>query len=247
MTYRTARGRFYGAAPLSRLFTKAMASTMNEDQGIFTATDFRARAERRGLPLSVAGERSDRVEASRGDHELDPGAGRPDGNAVSLRPASVLIGVVDREPGATVILTMRASHLSSHAGQIAFPGGRAEAGDSSLIETALREAHEEIGLAPDCVTPLGLLEPYETRSGYRIMPVLGVVTEKMALRPDEQEVAEIFEVPLSFLMTAANHQRHSAFWKGRQRHFYAMPYGERYIWGATAGILRIMYERLYAE
>jgi len=224
-----------------------MASTMNEDQHDFTATDFRQRAERRGLPLSVAGEGSDRVEVSRGDHDLDPDRRHPAESAALLRPASVLIGVVDREPGATVILTLRASHLSSHAGQIAFPGGRAEAGDRSLIETALREAHEEIGLAPDCVTPLGLLEPYETRTGYRIMPVLGVVTEKMALCADEREVDEIFEVPLAFLMTAANHQRHSAFWKGRQRHFYAMPYGERYIWGATAGILRIMYERLYAE
>jgi 8-oxo-dGTP pyrophosphatase MutT (NUDIX family) len=145
-----------------------------------------------------------------------------------------------------VILTLRADHLSSHAGQVSFPGGRADEGDASPVETALREAQEEIGLDPEKVTALGLLEPYRTRSGYRIFPVLALVSEDIALVPHEAEVADVFEVPLAFLMDEANHLRESRMWQGRERYFYAMPFEERYIWGATAGILRIMYERLYA-
>jgi 8-oxo-dGTP pyrophosphatase MutT (NUDIX family) len=164
-----------------------------------------------------------------------------------LRLASVLIGVVDREPGATVILTLRSAHLPTHPGQVAFPGGRAEPGDATVVDTALREAHEEIGLAPSLVTPLGLLDGYRTGTGYRIVPVLSLVSQHFTPEPDEREVADVFEVPLEFLMNVGNHQRHSREWQGHMRHFYAMPYGERYIWGATAGILRLMYERLYEE
>ncbi len=183
----------------------------------------------------------------RGDFDLNPQIPTPAPPAGGLRLAGVLVGVVDREPGATVILTLRAAHLPSHAGQIAFPGGRADPGDATIVDTALREAQEEIGLAPDLVTPIGLLDGYRTGTGYRIVPVLAAVLPKFTPRPDTREVADIFEVPLAFLMTGSNHQRHARQWQGHTRHFYAMPYGERYIWGATAGILRLMYERLYAE
>jgi 8-oxo-dGTP pyrophosphatase MutT (NUDIX family) len=225
----------------------AMASGMDIDRGRFTALDFGRRAERFALPLSAAAALAADTDGLRGDHDLNPDLAEWLGPPGGFRTAAVLVGVVDREPGATVILTLRSEHLPSHAGQVAFPGGGAEGTDASLVDTALREAHEEIGLAPDRVSPIGLLEPYRTRSGFRIVPVLALVSEDMALIPDESEVADVFEVPLAFLMTEANHQRHSRMWQGRERQFYAMPYEERYIWGATAGILRVMYERLYAE
>ena len=118
--------------------------------------------------------------------------------------------------------------------------------DATIIDTALRETREEIGLEASFITPIGRLDTYHTGSGFRIVPVLGLLSPGFSLAADPSEVEEIFEVPLQFLMTVANHQRHSMEWRGRQRFFYAMPYGERYIWGATAGILRMMYERLYA-
>lgn len=213
----------------------------------FTARDFKRRAEALSLPLTHAADLLHDKIMRRGDHDLNPEFAHWPAPPEGLRPASVLVGVVDREPGATVILTLRSAHLSSHAGQIAFPGGRMDDGDVSLIHTALRETHEEIGLEPDSIKPLGLLDAYTTRTGFRIVPVLALVSEDMALEADEREVEDVFEVPLEFLMDAANHQLHSRLWQGKERQFYAMPYGERYIWGATAGILRIMYERLYAE
>lgn len=220
---------------------------MDMDRGSFTAEDFKGRAERFALPLSAGFDGSgEGVALLRGDHDLNPDLALWSGPPGGFRSAAVLIGVVDREPGATVILTRRADHLSSHAGQVAFPGGRADEGDASPAETALREAQEEIGLAPEKVAPIALLEPYRTRSGYSIVPVLALVSEDMALIPHEGEVADVFEVPLAFLMDEANHQREARMWQGRERYFYAMPYEERYIWGATAGILRILYERLYA-
>ncbi len=220
---------------------------MDIKHGSFTAQDFIARAERRALPLSAARDITSKSGGLRGDHDLNPDLAHFPEPAGGFRPAGVLVGIVDREPGPTVILTLRASDMPTHAGQVAFPGGRVDEGDASVVATALREAHEEIGLDPDLVTPIGLLAPYESRTGFRIVPVLSVVSERMVLQADEREVADVFEVPLEFLMTEANHELHSREWQGRQRHFYAMPYGERYIWGVTAGILRIMYERLYAE
>ena len=216
------------------------------ERGTFTADDFIKRAASRSLPLSAAAELAASDSVFRGDHNLNPDflKSMPLGG---LRLASVLIGVVDREPGATVILTLRAAHLPNHAGQIAFPGGRVETLDATVIDAALREAQEEIGLAADVVTPVGLLDAYLTRTGYRIVPVLSVVAPEFTIRADESEVADVFEAPLEFLMTVGNHQLHSLEWQGHMRHFYAMPYGDRYIWGATAGILRSMYERLYAE
>jgi len=238
---------FYGASRVSGLSKDPMTPGMNIKRGRFTADEFQRRAKRFSLSLEVVNDLANKDGADRGDHDLNPDWTDPADSEGNLRAAGVLVGIVDREPGATVILTLRAPHLSSHAGQIAFPGGRADEGDASLIETALRETHEEIGVAPESVMPIGLLDPYKTRTGYRIVPVLGLISEDVVLMADEQEVAEVFEVPLAFLMSAGNHQRHSRFWQGRERHFYAMPYGKHYIWGATAGILRIMYERLYAE
>jgi 8-oxo-dGTP pyrophosphatase MutT (NUDIX family) len=224
-----------------------MALSMETEKGTFTAEDFRLRAARRSRPLADAPEIVLTDVQTRGDFDLNPDVPPPAPPPGGLRLASVLVGVIDREPGATVILTLRSAHMPSHPGQVAFPGGRADPGDATVVDTALREAHEEIGLTPDLVTPLGLLDGYRTGTGYRIVPVLSLVSPHFIPQANEREVAEIFEVPLEFLMNVGNHQQHSREWQGHMRHFYAMPYGERYIWGATAGILRLMYESLYAE
>lgn len=154
-----------------------------------------------------------------------------------LIAASVLFPIVLREDGPTVLLTQRTDHLRDHAGQISFPGGRAEEDDSSPEHTALREAEEEIGLSPSHVEIVGFLPEYRTVTGYRITPVVAFLTPPFELRPDPSEVAEVFEVPLSFLIDPANHERHSREYEGKTRHFFAMPYGRHFIWGATAGII----------
>jgi len=169
-------------------------------------------------------------EAIYGDEGTRPG---PD----ALTPASVLIPVVTRQPELTVIFTQRAAHLRDHSGQISFPGGRAAPGDASPEATALRESREEIGLDGTRVEVLGRLPEYRTRTGYRITPVVGVVAPPLELRADANEVDEIFEVPLAFLVDPANHQRQSREWQGTVRWFFAIPYQDRYIWGATAGML----------
>jgi 8-oxo-dGTP pyrophosphatase MutT (NUDIX family) len=224
-----------------------MSPKIETKSGVFTADEFRRRAMLHALPLDNAADLARDAAAFYGDHLLNPDFSLIPPPPGGLRLASVLVGVVDREPGATVILTLRSADMPTHAGQIAFPGGRMDAQDATVIDAALREADEEIGLTPDHVTPIGLLDAYRTRTGYRIVPVLAVVAPTFTVKPQEREVADVFEVPLEFLMNAGNHQRHSREWEGRQRHFYAMPYGERYIWGVTAGILRAIYERLYAE
>ena len=160
--------------------------------------------------------------------------------------AAVLIPVIRRQPELTVLLTQRTEHMPSHPGQVAFPGGKIDRTDDGPIAAALRETHEETGLAPDFVEPLGYLDAYQTRTGFRVMPVVSLVTPGFSLVPEPGEVAHIFEVPLSFLMDPQNHQTHSRQWQGVERHFYAMPYGEHYIWGATAGMIRNLYDRLYA-
>jgi 8-oxo-dGTP pyrophosphatase MutT (NUDIX family) len=183
------------------------------------------------------------VPVTRGDLDLDPSAWERAGVAAT-KPAAVLVPVVDRpEPG--VILTMRTAELPSHAGQIAFPGGKIDQGDQGPLAAALREAQEEVGLDPGLVEPLGYLDLYLTFSGFRILPVVARVSPGYKLTLNASEVADAFEVPLDFLMGPENHQRHSRDWKGIQRHYYAMPYQERYIWGVTAGILRNLYERVY--
>jgi 8-oxo-dGTP pyrophosphatase MutT (NUDIX family) len=164
--------------------------------------------------------------------------------AESLRSAAVLVPVVSHRGDLTVLFTRRTDHLHDHAGQISFPGGRAEPHEESAAETALRETEEEIGLAADRVEILGSLSEYVTVTGYRVTPVVGLVRPPLELKPDEFEVAEIFEVPLGFLLDPANHQRNSVVHLGRQRHYYALPYGQYYIWGATAGMLMNFYSYL---
>jgi 8-oxo-dGTP pyrophosphatase MutT (NUDIX family) len=202
----------------------------------------RARAR---LALDVPpGLTDDAVVPARGDHELDPmtvaiAAVRP------IRPAAVLVPIVARVTP-MVLLTQRTAHLKDHAGQISFPGGKIDPSDGSPMAAALREAEEEIGLAAGVIEPIGYLDLYLTTFGFRIVPLVARVAPDFSLTLNRNEVDDAFEVPLDFLMTPDNHQRHSRDWNGLTRHFYAMPFGERYIWGATAGILRNLYERLYA-
>lgn len=178
------------------------------------------------------------------DYDLSTGLwGQPAGRP--LIRASVLIGLVEREHGYNVLLTRRADTLRSHTGQVALPGGRQDPGET-LWETALREAHEEVGLEPTYVTLAGLSTPYETGSGYLITPVVGFLTPGFTLAANPHEVADIFETPFHFIMDPANHQEHErTLPSGETRRFYAMTHDDRYIWGATAGILRALYHRLY--
>lgn len=180
---------------------------------------------------------------SRGDHDLDPvskamAAVRP------IKPAAVLIPIVDRDEP-MVLLTQRTAHLPQHAGQISFPGGKIDPTDATPLAAALREADEEIGLAADVIDPIGYLDVYMTTLGYRIVPVVARVRPGFSLTLNPGEVDDAFEVPLSFMMEAANHQTHSREWQGLMRTYYAIPFGERYIWGVTAGIFRNLYERIY--
>lgn len=161
-----------------------------------------------------------------------------------LTPAAVLFPIVLRDDGYTVLLTQRTAHLRDHAGQISFPGGRVEEYDLSPMDTALRETEEEIGLARERVEIVGFLPEYRTGTGFRVTPVVALVRPPFVLQPDPFEVAEIFEVPLSFLIDPANHQQHSMHYRGALRNYFAMPYGEYFIWGATAGMIRSLSERL---
>ena len=160
-----------------------------------------------------------------------------------IRPAAVLIAVVDH-PQPTVLLTQRAAHLHDHAGQISFPGGKIDATDASPLDAALREAEEEIGLAREFIDPIGYLDLYGTGFGFRILPTLARIRPGFTLRISEDEVDDAFEVPLAFLMDAANHQVHNKEFRGIMRSYYAMPFQQHYIWGATAGMLRVLYERI---
>ena len=161
-----------------------------------------------------------------------------------LTPAAVLFPIVLRDSGATVLLTQRTAHLRDHAGQISFPGGRVEDEDLSPSHTALRETEEEIGLAREHIEILGFLPEYRTGTGFRVTPVVALVTPPFDLKPDPFEVAEVFEVPLAFLLDPDNHKPHSMHYRGALRHFYAMPYGDYFIWGATAGMIRSLTHRL---
>ena len=161
-----------------------------------------------------------------------------------IRPAAVLIPVVDH-PQPTVLLTQRAAHLNDHAGQISFPGGKIDPTDASPLDAALREAEEEIGLSREFIDPIGYLDLYGTGFGFRILPTVARVRPGFDLRINHSEVDDAFEVPLAFLMDPQNHQVHSKEFRGMERSYYAMPFEERYIWGATAGILRVLYERIY--
>ena len=169
------------------------------------------------------------------------------GRAGGITAAAVLIALVARPEGLSMLLTRRTAHLTDHAGQISFPGGRAEPEDASAVETALRETEEEIGLARHHIDILGSLPDYVTGTGYRVTPVVGLVQPPFSLLPDPNEVAEIFEVPLAFLMDGGNHQRRSvSLAPGQSRSFYTMPYDRFFIWGATAGMLRNLFHFLRA-
>ncbi len=180
----------------------------------------------------------------RGDHDLNDEGMRP---KPPLKSAAVLVPLVERPEGFSVLLTQRSPDLRHHAGQISFPGGRVDPEDVSPQAAALREANEEIGLPQDRVELLGTLDIYETRTGFEIVPVVGLVTPPFDIRLEVREVAEAFEVPLAFILDQANHERHSRVFQGIRRHFHAMPYGDRYIWGATAGMLVNLYEVLTAQ
>ncbi|MEN9755543.1 MAG: hypothetical protein RLZ07_1925 [Pseudomonadota bacterium] len=179
-----------------------------------------------------------------GDHRLAENLAPADGRL--HRPAAVLVPIVAHEDGTTILLTERSAQLKDHAGQIAFPGGKIESTDDDAAAAALREAEEEIGLNRHFVEPMGYLDPYLSSTGYRIMPLIGIVTPGFSLTLDKREVESAFEVPLSFLMDPARHEIHQREWRGAQRRYFAMPYEGRYIWGVTAGIIRSLYERLYA-
>lgn len=179
-----------------------------------------------------------------GDFDLNPDLRAVVPASRILRPAAVLVPLVEHPTGLTVLLTRRTEHLTNHAGQVSFPGGRIEPGDKDPVAAALREASEEIGLDRHYVSVAGFLDPYETSTGFHVTPVVGFLTPGFTLTPDPGEVAQIFEVPLDFLMDPANRQRQSRDYNGVQRYFYAMPYGEHYIWGATAGMLVNLATRL---
>jgi len=207
------------------------------------AAEFFARARER-LSLEVPSGLTDAsVTPGRGDHDADP-VMRKIAEVRPIRPAAVLVPIVEH-PEPTVLLTQRAQHLPDHPGQISFPGGKIEKADAHPLDSALREAEEEIGLDRGHVEPLGYLDLYMTTLGYRIVPVIARVKPGFALKLNVSEVDATFEVPLDFLMDQNNVQRHSREWQGMTRHYFAITFGDRYIWGVTAGILRNLYDRIY--
>jgi 8-oxo-dGTP pyrophosphatase MutT (NUDIX family) len=187
----------------------------------------------------VPRERSSAV-TRRGDHDLNPGMEPPE----KRRPASVLVPIIGRPGQPTILLTQRSANLPHHAGQVSFPGGRAEETDADAIDTALRETEEEIGLDRRHVEVIGRLDTYVTRTGFVVTPIVGLVRPPFEVTADPVEVASIFEVPLSFILNRANHQRHSREWQNMIRHFYVLPHPDQYIWGATAGMLVNLAELL---
>jgi 8-oxo-dGTP pyrophosphatase MutT (NUDIX family) len=204
---------------------------------LFSAEDFRRRVAER-LPREIG--------PAVGDHSFNPELA----DAllqIERRPAAVLVPIIHREPEATLLFTERTGSLRAHAGQIAFPGGRIDPGDAGPEDAALREAGEEIGLDPRFIETLGRGPDYLTGSGYHVALVVGVVRPGFSLTLNPAEVADAFEVPLSFLMDPANHRKGSRVWNGATRTFFEMPFENRHIWGITAGIVRILYERLYAD
>ena len=208
-----------------------------------SATEFFARARVR-LRLDVpVGLNDASITPTRGDHDVDPvmlkiAQVRP------IRPAAVLVPIVDH-PEPTVLLTQRTKELLSHPGQISFPGGKIDKTDAGPLEAALRETEEEIGLDRGDIEPLGFLDVYMTTLGFRIVPVIARIKPGFTLKLNTGEVDNTFEVPLAFLMDQANVKRHARDWDGLTRHYYAISFGECYIWGVTAGILRNLHDRIY--
>lgn len=226
---------------------------------LFSATSFRERArphlytdaaENFGRPHFSDSDRQSELAAAVADGRRT-GRGRPSPRALDdirpFRDAAVLMGIVDRGDEATLILTERTAHLNDHAGQIALPGGKIDAGDADPIDAALREAEEEIGLDRAFVEPIGYFYPYLTGTLFRIVPVLATVRPGFTLTPNANEVADVFEVPIRFLMDEQNHRIGSREFQGATRYFYEMPFGDRYIWGITAGIIRHVCELAYGD
>ena len=214
-----------------------MTQAVFDEAALHSAAAFRRLASERlenGAP--------DRAE--HGDHLLNPDF-RGWVMDRAIKPAAVLIPVVERNEGLDVILTKRMEHLKSHSGQIAFPGGKIDETDASAAAAALREAHEEVGMEPDRAEVIGALPDYFTGSGYRITPVIALVDPDARLKANPEEVDYVFEVPLAFLMDPANHKRGSREFFGARRYYYEMPYGRHYIWGVTAGIIAMMHARLF--
>ncbi|CAN7459573.1 CoA pyrophosphatase [Rhizobium sp. LjRoot98] len=206
---------------------------------LFSADDFRRRA------LRQSGSPTEEAWREHGDFLLNPDT-VPYLETLKLRDAAVLVPVIDDGDEARVIFTRRTATLRKHSGQVSFPGGAIDPQDDTPERAALRETEEEIGLDRRFVETVGRLPYYMAMSGFRITPILAVVQPGYDLIPNPAEVDIVFDVPLSFLMNPDNHGRGQATWKGAERHFYSMPYGEQHIWGITAGIVRMLYERLYA-
>ncbi|HEY4142266.1 MAG TPA: CoA pyrophosphatase [Pseudolabrys sp.] len=208
-----------------------------------SAAEFFTRAKARLDLVTPPGLNDASITPKRGDHDVDP-VMQKIAEIRPIRPAAVLVPVIDHgDP--TVLLTQRAQHLPNHPGQISFPGGKIEKSDVDPLDAALRETQEEVGLDRSFIEPLGFLDLYMTTQGYRIVPVIARVKPGFTLTLNAGEVDATFEVPLSFLMDQANVKRHSRDWNGLTRHFYAFTFGEHYIWGVTAGILRNLHERIY--
>ncbi len=210
----------------------------------FAAADVFARVRDRVSPDLGIDALDRAVTPISGDHLLNRWQVTPD-FLRTTRVAAVLVGLVDRPDGLRVLLTQRTAGLRDHSGQIAFPGGKMDPDDASPAATALREAGEEIGLAARAIDVLGYLDPYLTRTGFRIIPVVARVAPPFELVINPSEVVEAFEVPFAHLMSEANHDLRERTWQAQTWRFYAMDHGERTIWGITAGILRILYEKLY--
>lgn len=202
-----------------------------------TKTDFETRALARLAAVEAVFDAPLRT-----DYDLNPEWPAPERPVI--RPAAVLVGLIERGNDFGVLLTLRPETMASHAGQVAFPGGRIEPGETAL-QAALREAHEEVGVTPDTVRILGQGDTYLTGTGFAVAPFVGILPSDFVPVPHAREVADVFETPLSFLMDSANHERHEREFRGALRAYYAMPHNGRYIWGATAGMIKALYDRLY--
>lgn len=204
--------------------------------GFTTREDFLTRLRQRLLPVDALPE-AVMTDVFPGPHsaaEADPRG-----------EAAVLVGLIDRGDDFGVLLTLRPETMRRHAGQVAFPGGRLDPSDKSLLAAALREAYEEVGLPAGCVKVEGQGDRYVTNTGYVVSLFVGLIPSDFVPVPNPMEVASVFETPVSFLMTPANHQKHEREYAGVMRSYYAMPHEDRYIWGATAGMIKSLYDRLY--
>jgi 8-oxo-dGTP pyrophosphatase MutT (NUDIX family) len=217
----------------------AHATSNARGGGAVTPPAFESRLRQRLDPLGAFAPEAARA---RSDNDLNPGWD----DHPEQRPAAVLAPIVKRASGWTMLFTERSVETPAHPGQISFPGGRV-AGPESALETALRETFEEVGIERRFIEPVGAWDPYHTITGFRVTPIVGLVEPGFTLTLDPREVASVFEAPLEFLMDPANHEKREAQHQGRRRYYYAMPYDGHFIWGATAGMIRALWERLYAE